>query len=51
LLAEETGVHEIGQCHEQEETSKAMIDLPLLKPVFVNKKDREVMQVNQEHEQ
>jgi hypothetical protein len=28
-----------------------MMDQPLLKPVFVPKRDREVMQVNQEHEQ
>ena len=49
-LADEIGVHEIVLAEEPEEAGaiKETIDFALLKPVFINKKDREVLTVNQE---
>ena len=49
-LADEIGVHEIVLAEEPDEAGaiKETIDFALLKPVFINKKDREVLTVNQE---
>jgi len=49
-LADEIGVHEIVLAEKPDEvgTVKETIDFALLKPVFINKKDREVLTVNQE---
>jgi hypothetical protein len=43
-------VHELGAIEEvkEEEAVKESVDFALLKPVFINKKDREVLTVNQE---
>lgn len=49
-LAEEIGEHPILQSEELKETELTGGESLLLRPVFVNKKDREVMQVNQEHQ-
>lgn len=47
-LGSEIGEQTILQSEELKETEQTGGETLLLRPVFVNKKDREVMQVNQE---
>lgn len=49
-LADETGLQEIVAVEEVEANgaAKESVDFALLKPVFVNRKDREVLSVAQE---
>ena len=47
-LADEVGVEQIVADEGAEPVGTINVDFALLKPVFVNRKDREVLAVNQE---